>query len=194
MLPVIAGIAGAALVVGIVSSWVASESDKAEAAWYSRQQDLSDEMDYQRERLNRYKQEKQQSVQFYHLVNEHYKSVQMGNAAYQLVRNCNEVIETYRQAIGILKARRKAIGEALNSQPPKAVRDTLLKDRQLINDEVDIYYQSVAQHSVERDTFLQKVRDLNEATRHLKLMIRDTTGDKGRDWFMRGEARRLARR
>ena len=157
---------GAALIVG-VACWLDSESSSAKRKWESRQQDLADEMDYQRSKLRAYREHKARNVQFYHLVNEHYKSVQMGNAAYALLEECQQVITTYYQAIH--------------------------SERKLISGEVDKFYAELEPYQTQKDQFLQKVRDLNEGTRHLKLMIRDTTGEKGRDWYDRGEARRLAR-
>lgn len=183
---------GAALIVG-VACWLDSESSSAKRKWESRQQDLADEMDYQRSKLRAYREHKARNVQFYHLVNEHYKSVQMGNAAYALLEECQQVITTYYQAIQRLKDRRKAIGIELKSALKGTDKQALYSERKLISGEVDKFYAELEPYQTQKDQFLQKVRDLNEGTRHLKLMIRDTTGEKGRDWYDRGEARRLAR-
>lgn len=188
MLPIVLG--GVAVLAGI-AVWVASESESAEAEWYARKNDLVNEMDYQRSFLKSYYAEKEKNVQFYHLVNEHYKSVQLANSAYQLLTNCKMMISTDREAIKLLKAHRRDL--AVKMKISASDRDSLVLERDLISQEIDRYYQMVADKNEEQQQFLQKVQMLNNETRQLKLMIRDSTGAKGRDWYARSEARRQNR-
>lgn len=189
MLPLVIG--GAAVLVAGVAIWAAHESEHAEAEWYARKEDLVNEMDSQRSFLKSFYAEKANNVQFYHLVNEHYKSVQLANSAYQLLTSCKRMIATDREAIKRLKAHRKDLGVKIKISVLD--RDSLMLERDLISQEIDRYYQMVADKNEEQQQFLQKVQMLNNETRQLKLMIRDSTGEKGRDWYARSVARRQNR-
>lgn len=185
MFPVLLGVAAA---VGI-AAWLSSESDSLEQEWYARKGDLSNEIVKQSERVRRYQNNAEQNVQFYHLVNEHHKSVQMGNAAYQLLNNCSLLIKHHWEAIQKIKQHRNLLKAQL-AGCDHAEKQNIFAELRTLKAPLDDLYQDLAKYQAEKKEFLDNVQNLNAATRALKLMIRDTTGQKGRDWYAKLEARK----
>lgn len=188
MLPVLIGVGVAVGIVALLNS----ESQSAKREWQSRRDDLAFEVSYQRKRIKDHYERSQNNVQFHHLVNEHYKSVQLANIAYGLLSNCQAIIDSHRDAIGKLKTHRNALKAVLDGAT-KAERKDIFAELAELKKALDPLYVELERYNAEKSQFLENVRGLNHETAHLKKMIRDTTGQKGREWYLRLEERKLAR-
>ena len=188
MIPLLVGVGA---VVGVAALFLSAESQAAEREWNSRRVALADEIDYQTRRLREHAARSQNYLQYKSLVNEHYRSVQVGNEAYQLLKNCKVTINGLRDAIRQAKSARNALKAELNSCSKKERRE-IFEKLALYKETIDQFYEDRKRYQAQKDEFYAQVQMLNQATSRLKNQIRDT-GEAGRAWYARLEARTKSR-
>ncbi|GGZ97189.1 hypothetical protein DC083_04820 [Ignatzschineria ureiclastica] len=188
MIPLLVGVGA---VVGVAALFLSAESQAAEREWNSRRVALSDEIDYQTRRLREHAARSQNYLQYKSLVNEHYRSVQVGNEAYQLLKNCRVAINGLREAIHQAKSVRNTLKAELN-RCHKKERHEIFEKMALYKETIDQFYEDLKRYSSQKDEFYAQVQMLNRATSRLKEQIRDT-GEEGRAWYARLETRTESR-
>lgn len=188
MIPLLVGVG---VGVGIAALFLSAESQAAEREWNNRRVALADEIDYQTRRLREHAARSQNYLQYRSLVNEHYRSVQVGNEAYQLLKSCRVAINGLQDAIRQAKSARNALKAELN-RCHKQERREIFEKLALYKETIDQFYEDLKLYSTQKDEFYAQVQMLNRATSRLKEQIRDT-GEEGRAWFARLEARTESR-
>ncbi len=184
-------VAGVGAVVGVAALFLSAESRAAEAEWNNRRIALSDEIAYQTRRLQDHATRTQNYLQYRSLIEEHYRSVQVSNEAYQLLQNCRLAISGIYDAIRQVKSAREALKAQLNGQS-KAERRETFEQMALYKETIDHFYEDLKRYKAQRNEFYAQVKMLNRATSRLKEQIREC-GEEGRAWYNRLENRTFAR-
>ena len=121
----------------------------------------------------------------------YYKScIHCADNAYRAMQNINYVIKTTYDSINKTKDKMNELyAKAKDTNLPYDERQKYFQELADLKKVKSVLYDTQKAQQVEKEKFLQKVRDFNNQTHDLKLFIRDNTGRGGQLWYERLEAR-----
>lgn len=192
MLQIIAGVAlfGAGI-------WIYNELQEQSAnereRWRSKRAEVEKSIEWHQAQIEEHLEEARQSYDFKALVDMHYSCVKVADQAYSLLKDARKSLDTISAAIvktkeqrEILFLRKKEAKDPLDKISIQEEIDSIQHLRSALFDDKD-------EIKKQRDNFQAKVKDLNNKTHHLKINIKERTGNKGIEWYKRLEARKASR-
>jgi hypothetical protein len=166
---------------------------KARKSWASGHAELERQVEQQEREIKRQVREAKVRAGFRELVDLHWASSQVADAAYSLLSDARTSLDGLGRCLGEARARRDALELDLRRTRESARRGVLEQELRLVR---DLRAQVFADQDVvkaERDAMLARVQGLNRQTCALADAIGTRCGERGRDWYARRAQRRLAR-
>ncbi|MGY0146058.1 hypothetical protein [Edwardsiella tarda] len=162
--------------------------------WEYKREEVKRTIEEHQENVEEYFYNRKLSYDFYDLVDKHYSCMQIANEAYSLLNDAKVIGESTREAINKLKKHRADLFDNKRATTSISEKKKIQEEINMIGDMIKGLYGDLNKNKSEKDELYNKVKDFNAKTRELKLTIRDQTGQKGYDWYMRLEHRASMRR
>lgn len=186
MLPVLAGV-GAGI-------WIYNELQEQSAAererWRSKREEVERSIEWHEEQIENHLDEARQSYDFKVLIDMHYSCVKVADQAYSLLKDARISLDKIGEAIVKTKEQRdilfKRKKETISLSEKNEIQEEINSIQQL---RTSLFYDK-DEIKKQRDTFQDRVKDLNRKTHTLKISIKERTGTRGIEWFERLEARK----
>jgi hypothetical protein len=138
----------------------------------------------------------QSSYNFQYLVQMHYSSVQIANAAYKLLDDARISLRAIGTMINNTKQRKLSLERDLAFAKGQKNRDAIVRiieELKQINASRRALFEEKDKQKAEKDNLYQEVKRLNQQTGELKQHIRHRCGSKGQIWFQNLERRKKLR-
>ena len=192
MLPILAGLA----LVG-AGIWIYNELQEQAGAeherWQLKREEVQRSIEWHEKQIHDHLTHAQNSYDFKVLIDMHYSCVKVADQAYLLLKDARVSLDKIGEAIAKTKEQRDILFEK-----KKATKN--LDEKNQLQQEITSLQELRAKLFIDKDeikeqrnTFLEKVKDLNSKTHDLKISIRDRTGSRGEEWYARLEARKASR-
>jgi len=186
-----------AIALKLVYDAVSSEEYEARQRWEKKRAGLQKSVEEHRRNIEAHIRQAQDSYDFHFLVDLHYSSMRVANAAYRLLEDARNSFLGMNKMLKKSKEQRAALQERLarakKARDHKAIHETI-EQLKMVNDLRKSVFADRDKVKEQRDNFLMEVRRLNAQTRRLKEFVRDRCGYGGRKWYERLEARTRSRR
>jgi len=176
---------------------VSEEEREARERWENKREEVERSIEEHQRNIESHIQQAQSSYDFHFLVDLHYSSSQVANAAYQLLDDARSSFSGMSKMLKKSKEQRSALQEELEeakrNKNRQAIHETI-EQLKMVNDLRKNVFADRDTVKEQKANFLAEVQRLNNQTRELKEFIRDRCDEGGREWYDRLEARRHARR
>lgn len=188
----------AAVAVGLAYLYenVTEEEKRAAQAWKEKRNELEQTIEDHERNIRSYLRARTQILNYHEMVEYHYSSVQVANAAYNLMKDSQVALFGLNNLIHKTNIHRKNLQrdiELAKQKNEKQIVYEKIKEIKIINairtqqfEERDILKQQT-------EEFNKKLRELNIQTSEIKEKIRISCGQRGRDWYDRLENRKKLR-
>ena len=188
----------AAVAVGLAFLYenVTEEEKRAAQARKEKRNELEQTIEDHERNIRNYLRARTQILNYHEMVEYHYSSVQVANAAYNLMKNSQVALLGLNNLIHKTNSHRKNLQrdiELAKQENKKQIVYEKIKEIKIINairtqqfEERDILKQQT-------EEFNKKLRELNIQTSEIKEKIRVSCGQRGRDWYDRLENRKRLR-
>lgn len=162
------------------------EEENSYNNWRSKREEVEKTLDEHKEHIKKHIEDAQSSYDFHFLVEMHYSSMKVADAAYKTLKEAKPATDAIFRTLKETKLMKKN----LENELVIAKQNKDKKNIKRIYDELKNINEFRKGLFVEKDTlvnqqnnFLTKVRELNHQTRELKLYIRDRCGSRGESWY-----------
>jgi transcriptional regulator of heat shock response len=193
MLPVLAGVA----LVG-AGIWIYNELQEQSAAererWRSKREEVERSIEWHEEQIEKHLDEAHQSYDFKVLVDMHYSCVKVADQAYSLLQDARKSLDKIGEAIVKTKEQREILFQRKKEAKDSTIKTEIQEEINSIQQLRTSLFDDKDEIKKQRDTFQERVKDLNSKTHTLKMNIKERTGTKGVEWYERLEARKARRR
>ncbi len=193
IIPVVGVGAGLKLLYDVVSE----EEREARTRWENKREEVERSLEEHQRNIESHIQQAQNSYDFHFLVDLHYSSSQVANAAYHLLNDAKSSFSGMSKMLKKSKEQRSflqtELEEAERNQSRKAIYETI-EQLKMVNELRKSVFNDRDKVKEQKVNFLAEVQRLNRQTKKLKEFIRDRCGDGGREWYNRLEARRRIKR
>ena len=193
MLPVLAGVA----LVG-AGIWIYNELQEQSAAererWRSKREEVERSIEWHEEQIEKHLDEARQSYDFKVLVDMHYSCVKVADQAYSLLQDARKSLDKISEAIVKTKEQRAILFQRKKEAKDSSIKTEIQEEINSIQQLRTSLFDDKDEIKKQRDTFQERVKDLNSKTHTLKMNIKERTGTKGVEWYERLEARKARRR
>ncbi len=175
---------------------VTEEEKRASQSWKEKRNELERTIDDHERKIRNYLRSRTERLNYQEMIDYHYSSVQVANAAYKLMKDSQVAL------LGLNNLIHKTNSHKNNLQQ-KIVLAKEENKKQILGEyvkEINIIRALRTQQFEERDVlkqqtieFSKKLRELNIQTSGIKEKIRISCGQRGRDWYDRLENRKRLR-
>lgn len=186
-------------VVG-VGAWiynaVTEEEQQAQRDWQKKRNSVEKNVLKRRKEIERHIRQAQSSYNFHYLVEMHYSSVQIANAAYKLLDDARISLRAIGTMINNTKQRKLSLERDLAFAKGQKNRDAIVRiieELKQINASRRALFEEKDKQKAEKDNLYQEVKRLNQQTGELKQHIHHRCGSKGQIWFQNLERRKKLR-
>jgi hypothetical protein len=183
-----------------VSAWiynsVSEEEQRAQRQWHEKRRSVQKTLSEHRSHIERHIRQAQSSHDFHYLVEMHYSSVQIANAAYKLLDDARSSLNAMHTMLNNAKQRKLSLERNLafaQGQKNRAAMARIIADLKRINASRHALFEEKNKQKAEKDKLYQEVKRLNQQTSELKQHIRHCCGSKGQIWFQNLERRKKLR-
>ena len=183
-----------------VSAWiynsVSEEEQRAQRQWHEKRRSVQKTLSEHRSHIERHIRQAQSSHDFHYLVEMHYSSVQIANAAYKLLDDARISLRAIGTMINNTKQRKLSLERDLAFAKGQKNRDAIVRiieELKQINASRRALFEEKDKQKAEKDNLYQEVKRLNQQTGELKQHIRHRCGSKGQIWFQNLERRKKLR-
>lgn len=184
----VAGVAGA------IYAYFDGEARDARTRWEKQRDRVVRTVEEHRQNIEQNLSRAQASYDFKVLTDLHFSSARVADSAYGLLRDANASLDVMGRMLKDAKSKRDELRLQLDTAKGREHRRALLEEIKLLNELRANVFPDKDSIKGQRDALLTEVQRLNAQTRRLKEAIRDRCGSRGRDWYVRLEARTQARR
>jgi len=193
MLPII--LSGLALVgVGLVIyNELEEQSSASRRRWHSKHLEVQRSIKWHEEQIEHHLDEVKQSYDFKTLIDMHYSCVKVANQAYILLKDARTSLDKIGEALGKTRTQRELLFTKKKALKNKEERQEIQEEISSIQNLRKKLFSDKDEIKKQRDSFLNRVKELNNKTHTLKISIKERTGSKGQDWYERLEARKQLR-
>lgn len=190
---------GSAIVTGVVGLGCyvmheLAEEERRKRDW--KYEEAEHTIREERRKVKEQLQASREKVAFHSLAARHFASVQASSLVYAAISEIKAELAALRQHRVHIKGAKELAYAEMQKSPPSARRG--LKEQWEQWEQWDAalaQIQALAdQLHARKQRLYAELKQLNAQTRELKLKIRDTTGQRGREWFNQLEGRSLQRR
>ena len=176
---------------------VSKKEREARQRWENKREEVERSIEEHQRNIESHIAQARSSYDFHFLVDLHFSSMKVADAAYQLLEDARNSFAGMSKMLKASKEQRAALQAKLEKRKINndrgAIRETI-EELKMIHDLRKNVFADRDKVKEQREAFLDEVRRLNNQTRELKEFIRDRCGYKGREWYNRLEARKQARR
>lgn len=177
---------------------VVSEDERnARNRWEGQRLEVERSIEDHRRNIERHINQAQNSYNFQFLVDLHYSSMKVADAAYKLLDDAKKSILAMNKMLKKSKEQKINLQNNLsvakqNNDRPQ-ISDTIQQIR-MLNELRNGIFEDRDKVKAQKESFLAEVKRLNNQTRELKEYIRDRCGFRGSAWYEKLEARKRTRR
>lgn len=176
---------------------VSEEEREARQRWESKREEVEKSIEEHRRNIENHIKQAQSSYDFHFLVDLHFSSMKVADAAYQLLDDARSSFDGMSKMLKESKEQRTALQAKLKKEKRNnnrgSIRETI-EELKMVHELRKNVFADRDKVKEQREGFLDEVRRLNNQTRGLKELIRDRCGYKGREWYNRLETKKQARR
>lgn len=184
-----------------VGAWIyhsVSEDEKqAERRWKEKKEEVEKSLIEHRNNIRKHIQQAQQSYDFHFLIDMHYSSVKVANAAYSLLSDARDSIRGVGKMLNNTKERKRILENELQYARNTKNKDEIYRiidELKLINELRRELFSQRDNLYTQKDSFYQEVKRLNLQTTELKNYIRYRCGSRGIEWYQNLERRKFLRK
>lgn len=192
VLPVLAAVGVGAWIYNSVTE----EEQQAQRDWHKKSKSVEKTVSKRRKEIERHIRQAQSSYNFHYLVEIHYSSVQIANAAYKLLDDARISLRSISTMLNNVKQQKLSLERDLafaKGQKNRAAIIRIIEELKQINAYRRALFEEKDKQKAEKDNLYQEVKRLNQQTGELKQHIRLRCGNKGLTWFLNLEQRKKQR-
>ena len=192
VLPVLAAVGVGAWIYNSVTE----EEQQAQRDWHKKSKSVEKTVSKRRKEIERHIRQAQSSYNFHYLVEMHYSSVQIANAAYKLLDDARISLRSISTMLNNVKQQKLSLERDLafaKGQKNRAAIIRIIEELKQINAYRRALFEEKDKQKAEKDNLYQEVKRLNQQTGELKQHIRHRCGSKGQIWFQNLERRKKLR-
>lgn len=192
VLPVLAAVGVGAWIYNSVTE----EEQQAQRDWHKKSKSVEKTVSKRRKEIERHIRQAQNSYNFHYLVEMHYSSVQIANAAYKLLDDARISLRSISTMLNNVKQQKLSLERDLafaKGQKNRAAIIRIIEELKQINAYRRALFEEKDKQKAEKDNLYQEVKRLNQQTGELKQHIRLRCGNKGQTWFLNLEQRKKQR-
>lgn len=192
VLPVLAAVGVGAWIYNAVTE----EEQQAQRDWQKKRNSVEKSVLKRRKEIEHHIRQAQSSYNFHYLVEMHYSSVQIANAAYKLLDDARISLRAIGTMINNTKQRKLSLERDLafaKGKKNRAAVVRIIEELKQINASRRALFEEKDKQKAEKDNLYQEVKRLNQQTGELKQHIRYRCGSKGQIWFQNLEQRKKLR-
>lgn len=196
MLEALGGFVLGVVAVGALINAFDDATSNKRRSWERNREAFNREYKYHRNSIKDHLKQAETHAEFYRLVEEHFEAIQVSNVAYANLKDARETLNAMNKALRKTKKVKGELKDKLNEchHKNKKERSQYLEEIRKLNKFRTELFEQRDILMAQKEDYLEKVHDLNHQAHKLKVLIRDNTGSKGRDWYQRLEERKANRR
>ena len=182
-----------AAITAIVGA-LSDEEKRERERWENCREDVENDIEWHKQNIKEHLSDAEESCNFVLLVDIHYSSMRVANAAHDMLNSAWESLNSVSRSIvsaGEERDRMKQEKVNVNTREEKVKLSTEIGELIEFRNKLFLEKDTI---KLERDNFLSKANALNLQTEKLKYAIRDNTGTRGEEWYSRLEERTRLRR
>lgn len=180
---------GLGLAVAALAFLESTAGDK-KRTWESKNKEYHDDIDKLNEEIKKKVRDTAQELDFKELINLHYMSFKTADKTKLLLNDAYDALKAIGQTILKLKNGLIEVQDKIKNEKNYESRKILYKEADEIRKTRKQLFLEQDQMKEQKESLSNKLKEFNANTHHLKLKIRDCTGEGGRIWFERLEARK----
>lgn len=188
------------LAVG-VGAWIynsVSENERqAERRWKEKKAEVEKSLVEHRQNIEHHIKQAQSSYDFQFLVDMHYSSVKVADAAYKLLVDSRDSISGINKMLNNAKQRKTTLENELQiarNNKNKSEIHSIISELKVVNELRKELFLQKDNLLVQKNSFFEEVKRLNIQTSELKQYIRHRCGIQGLEWYQRLENRKLSKK
>ncbi len=188
VLPVVA-VGAAAYLINELDNEVSSSKKR----WEEKKEEVEKSLDWHKQNIESHLREAKNTCDFHELTSVHYSSFKVADEAYKLLKDAKITLDGINKALKNAKLQRDKLKLNRSKLSSKEEKKKLTEE---INSLIELRKQLFLQKdeiTSQREHFNDQVTKFNHRTRELKLLIRDKTGSRGKEWYEKLEERKNAK-
>lgn len=178
------GAASAALI------WLAIEADDKKKNWENNYQEYKNDLDSFNKIIEGKIKLANEYIDFEEYIQLHYQSFSLANKTKSLLDDVRDSLKAIGQTIMMLKEAKMTIERDILEEKDSTKLNSLKEELKSVKNTRKILFDDQNSLKEQRNSLSEKLNNFNLTTRKLKLFIKNNTGKKGFDWYMRLEARK----
>lgn len=189
-------VAAAAIGLAFLYDSVTDNEKKAAQSWKEKRDELERTIEEHERNIRNYLNSRTQVLNYHEMVDYHYSSVQIANAAHKLMKDSKAALQGLNNLIHKTNSHRKSLQkdiELAKQENKKQIVIEKIKEIKIINTMRTQQFDERDAIKTQTEDFHRKLKELNIQTSEIKERIRGSCGQKGRDWYDRLELRKRLR-
>jgi len=185
-------VAGAAVGVAVklIYDIVSEEERDARQRWEKKRDEVQCTVVKRRRRLSNHLQRAQDRWDFHNLVEEHFSSMMVANAAWKTLQNARSSLRTVARLRTRTWVQVSKLQKKINMERDWHRRGELIEEIKVLRQMLADFNAELGTLQSQEQGFYHELCQLNEQTRLLKEAVRDRCGSRGRSWYKEREARK----
>lgn len=175
---------------------ITEEEKQSQKRWENQRGKVERTLNEHRENISRHIREAQSSYDFHFLVDMHYSSVKVADAAYRLLSDAKGSLNGVGKMLNNTKKRKLELEAELRfakQYKDKKAISRIIGELKNVNELRRGLFDEKDRLQSQKNTFYEKVKDLNLQTSELKQYIRYRCGSRGMEWYRRLESRKSSK-
>jgi uncharacterized protein (DUF3084 family) len=179
--------------LGLISAAVSQEERAARITWETKREEVQKTLEEQQELIDKHLSEVKQSYDFYKLTEMHFASLMVADAAYKMLSDARKSLAGIGKMLVAAKEKRDELFEKKKKRWKKDEWKNIQEEIKSVLELRKSLFEDKDKVKEQRDQMLAEVKQLNNRTHELKILIRDRCGQKGLDWYNKIEQKQLSK-
>lgn len=166
-----------------------NDDERARKNWQNKRAETEKTIKDHQAFIDEHLKKAEESSNFHHLTEIHYSSMMVANEAYGLLKDARKTLDGIGTLLSKTIKHKKNLQAQIESKGTPNKKE-LKEELNALNQMRKGYFNERDITKKEQDDMLERVKNLNQGTRDLKLHIKDNCGSTGTDWYERMEHKR----